>query len=154
MLKQRGYFTMILVIREVFRRFIMESVIGGMLIGIAVSAMLFFNGRVTGISGIIGEVIKKDSGDNYWRILFITGLFLGGLSLRFLKPSAFHFDAEASSVDFIIAGLLVGFGTQMGKGCTSGHGVCGISRLSVRSIVATVIFMVTAVVVVFVRGHL
>lgn len=119
----------------------MMSIIGGIIIGVSVSLMLLFNGRVTGISGIIGNLITSDSLDRSWRILFILGLLTGGLVLRFIHPEAFTFITNAKTLDFIFAGFLVGFGTLLGNGCTSGHGVCGISRLSNRSIVSTLIFI-------------
>lgn len=119
----------------------MEPILGGVIIGIAVSVLLLFNGRVTGISGIIGGILNREMSDKSWRVLFILGLLLGGLSLRFIHPEAFSINSTAQSSDYIIAGLLVGFGTLLGNGCTSGHGVCGISRFSFRSIVSTILFI-------------
>lgn len=124
----------------------MEAVIGGVIIGLAVSIMLIFNGRVTGISGIVGGALKLDTLDKNWRYLFIAGLLFGGLILRFTYPTAFTLESHAAPVDYILAGLLVGVGTLLGSGCTSGHGVCGISRLSLRSITATVLFIVSGIV--------
>lgn len=118
-----------------------NALIGGVLIGLAVSLMLLFNGRVTGISGIIGGVVKPNKGDLDWRLSFIAGLLFGGVVLKALKPEAFVQLSNAQWVDYVIAGLLVGFGTLLGNGCTSGHGVCGISRMSIRSILATVTFI-------------
>lgn len=136
----------------------MNAVIGGILIGLAVSMMLFFNGRVTGISGILGGIIKPQKNDLDWRVAFIGGLIFGGIILQYLKPSAFIQLSSALRVDYMIAGILVGFGTLLGNGCTSGHGVCGISRLSVRSIVATLTFiifgMISVLIFKFVRGSL
>ncbi|MEA9357576.1 YeeE/YedE thiosulfate transporter family protein [Bacteriovorax sp. PP10] len=135
-----------------------NAIIGGVLIGLAVSLMLLFNGRVTGISGILGGIIKPQKNDLNWRVAFVGGLLFGGIILRFLKPEAFIQVSSALSIDYIIAGLLVGFGTLLGNGCTSGHGVCGISRLSIRSIVATLTFILFGVISVlifkFVRGSL
>lgn len=135
-----------------------NAIIGGVLIGLAVSLMLLFNGRVTGISGILGGIIKPQKNDINWRVAFVGGLLFGGILLRFLKPEAFIQVSSALSIDYIIAGLLVGFGTLLGNGCTSGHGVCGISRLSIRSIVATLTFILFGVISVlifkFVRGSL
>jgi len=119
----------------------MESILGGIIIGIAVSLLLLFNGRVTGISGIIGGILNRENPDKSWRVFFIAGLLLGGLVLRFTHPEAFTIISKAQSIDYVIAGLLVGFGTLLGNGCTSGHGVCGISRFSVRSILSTVLFI-------------
>lgn len=118
------------------------SFLGGSLIGIAVSLMLYLNGRVTGVSGIIGRAFERKPGDTGWRVAFISGLFSGGMILRFIMPAAFQSTTDRSYVVLVIAGLLVGFGTVMGGGCTSGHGICGLSRLSRRSLVATIVFMV------------
>lgn len=135
-----------------------NAIIGGVLIGLAVSLMLLFNGRVTGISGILGGIIKPQKNDLNWRVAFVGGLLFGGILLRFLKPEAFIQVSSALAIDYIIAGLLVGFGTLLGNGCTSGHGVCGISRLSIRSIVATLTFILFGVISVlifkFLRGSL
>ena len=135
-----------------------NAVIGGILIGLAVSLMLLFNGRVTGISGILGGVIKPQKSDLSWRVAFIGGLVLGGVVLQYVLPNAFIQKSSALNVDYMIAGVLVGFGTLLGNGCTSGHGVCGISRLSVRSIVATLTFIVFGIISVlifkFLRGSL
>lgn len=135
-----------------------NAVIGGILIGLAVSLMLLFNGRVTGISGILGGVIKPQKSDLSWRVAFIGGLVLGGVVLQYVLPNAFIQKSSALNVDYMIAGVLVGFGTLLGNGCTSGHGVCGISRLSVRSIVATLTFIIFGIISVlifkFLRGSL
>ena len=118
-----------------------NALIGGVLIGLSVSMMMLFNGRVTGISGIIAGIIKPQKNDRDWRFSFIAGLLFGGFTLQFLQPEVFQQVSSAKWFDFIFAGLLVGFGTLLGNGCTSGHGVCGISRLSMRSIVATITFI-------------
>lgn len=121
---------------------------GGVLLGIAVSLMLLWNGRVTGIAGIVNGLLTPSKGETQWRLSFLGGMIVGGLSLKLLKPDAF----EALELEYwkvAAAGLLVGFGTVLGSGCTSGHGVCGISRLSPRSLVATLIFMATGIAVVF-----
>ncbi len=119
----------------------LASGIGGALIGLSASMMLLFNGRVTGISGIVGGVIRMTRGDVAWRLAFLGGLLSGGLALLALMPSAFTIGIERSPGALVLAGLLVGFGTRLGNGCTSGHGVCGLSRLSPRSLVATLSFM-------------
>ena len=130
----------------------MEAIFGGVIIGVAVSLMLLFNGRVTGISGIIGGLINPSNPDKLWRVMFISGLILGGLLLRVAFPNAFTLISSSTAVDYIIAGFLVGFGTLLGNGCTSGHGVCGISRFSIRSILSTITFICMGVVsVVFFR---
>jgi uncharacterized membrane protein YedE/YeeE len=118
-----------------------NAIMGGVLIGIAVSIMLYFNGRVTGISGIVSGVMKPTKGDFLWRVTFIMGLFIGGVILAFRQPESFEQISNATTIDYILAGLLVGFGTLLGNGCTSGHGVCGISRLSIRSIISTITFI-------------
>lgn len=120
----------------------LNAIIGGVLIGLAVSLMMLFNGRVTGISGILAGIVKPARGDLGWRISFLLGLLMGGAALWLWRPEAFVQQSSALWGDYIFAGLLVGFGTLLGNGCTSGHGVCGISRLSVRSIMATVTFIV------------
>lgn len=123
----------------------MSALVGGAIIGIAVSVMLLFNGRVTGISGIINGALTPQRGDTLWRVLFIAGLVLGGFSLKILNPTVFQGDLGTPEWTTVVAGLFVGFGTIMGSGCTSGHGVCGISRMSIRSIVSTVTFIAAGV---------
>lgn len=119
----------------------MESILGGAIIGISVSLMLLFNGRVTGISGIVGGILNHENEDKSWRLLFIIGLILGGFILRIFYPEAFTIQSSAKLGDYVVAGLFVGFGTLLGNGCTSGHGVCGISRFSMRSIFSTIFFI-------------
>lgn len=118
-----------------------NALIGGAIIGLAVSLMLVFNGRVTGISGIVSGVLKPQKNDVLWRVAFLSGLLSGGFVLKLLRPDFFVLSSNITNFDYVIAGLLVGFGTLLGNGCTSGHGVCGISRLSMRSILATVTFI-------------
>ena len=122
-----------------------NALLGGVLIGVSVSLMLFWNGRVVGISGIVNGVISPKNGDTFWRVLFLIGLIMGGFVLRQLNPEVFENTLKSEAWTVIVAGLLVGFGTVMGSGCTSGHGVCGISRLSPRSLVATIVFIVAGV---------
>ena len=124
----------------------MEAIYGGVLIGVAATMMLLFNGRVTGISGIVGGLLNPVSKDKSWRILFLLGLLVGGFFLRFFHPVSFVTVSNAWRIDYMIAGFFVGFGTLMGNGCTSGHGVCGISRFSIRSIISTIIFMLSGIV--------
>ncbi|MCM2354432.1 MAG: YeeE/YedE family protein [Pseudobdellovibrio sp.] len=130
------------------------ALIGGVLIGLAVSLMLVLNGRVTGISGIIYGLLKPVKSDLAWRIYFILGLLAGGLVYQFTSNSALS-EAHVTSLNWSIplAGLLVGFGTVLGSGCTSGHGVCGISRLSVRSLIATITFILAGVITVSIIRH-
>ena len=117
------------------------AIIGGVMIGLAASFLLLSIGRVSGISGITGALLKPSTSDWGWRLSFVSGLLGGGLLLSFIKPEFFVVSSERSILMMIVAGLLVGFGTQMGSGCTSGHGVCGLTRLSSRSLVATLTFM-------------
>lgn len=131
----------------------LTSLAGGLLIGLAAAAMLILNGRIAGISGIAGGFLKADRGDTLWRALFVAGLLVGGFVYGRLAPEAFAFTIDRSTGALLVAGLLVGFGTQMGNGCTSGHGICGLSRFSVRSLVAVLTFMATAAVTVYVVGH-
>lgn len=136
----------------------MQALWGGIIIGLAVSFMLLFTGRVTGISGIIGGALKPKPLDFSWRLLFVSGLISGGVIIKMIHPELFAFDANLKTPDLIIAGLLVGFGTSLGNGCTSGHGVCGISRFSLRSLLATMTFIASGVLSVYlfslIRGHL
>ena len=122
-----------------------NALIGGAIIGTAVSLMLIWTGRVTGISGILNGVLSPLRGDANWRILFILGLILGGLFLKLIKPEVFAGELKTENWTVVVAGLLVGFGTILGSGCTSGHGVCGISRMSLRSVVATITFIMAGV---------
>jgi uncharacterized membrane protein YedE/YeeE len=131
----------------------LASTLGGVLIGLASAAMLAFNGRIAGISGILGGFLEGGEGWR-WRGLFLLGMVLGGVGLQVVAPSSVP-DAAIESLPLLIgAGLLVGFGTRLGGGCTSGHGVCGISRFSVRSITATLIFMGAAMLTTYVMRHL
>jgi uncharacterized membrane protein YedE/YeeE len=132
---------------------VIQPLIGGLLIGIAVSLMLLFNGRVTGISGILASALARPTLENLWRWFFILGLIIGGAIMRFIRPEYFVNSTSRSILAIGIAGLLVGFGTVMGSGCTSGHGVCGVSRFSVRSVVATFTFMLFGFLTVTVIQH-
>lgn len=120
---------------------ILMALAGGAVIGLAVSIMLIFNGRVTGISGIANGLLAYTKGDYLWRVAFVGGLILGGAVLAPFHPEFFLYAVQRSDTAVAIAGVIVGFGTVLGSGCTSGHGVCGISRLSPRSLVATGVFM-------------
>lgn len=115
--------------------------IGGALIGLASAGMLLLTGRIAGISGITNGILHAKPGDTGWRVAFVMGLILGGIALRVAYPAVFpvHYTIPAPLLG--VAGVLVGFGTRLGGGCTSGHGVCGIPRMSPRSILATVTFM-------------
>ncbi len=130
-----------------------SALIGGMLIGLAVAMFALLNGRVAGISGVLGGLLKPTRGDIGWRIAFIGGLVSASLVYGlFATLPAVQIDASYGAL--IVAGLLVGVGTRYGSGCTSGHGVCGLSRLSLRSLVATLSFMSAGFVTVFVMRHL
>ncbi len=124
--------------------------LGGILIGLSVSLMLLWNGRVTGISGIVNGVLTPQKGDTQWRVLFVVGLLLSGFIVGQFKNDAFADNVQSSNWTLVIAGLLVGFGTIMGGGCTSGHGVCGISRMSLRSLCATAFFMAAGILAVWI----
>ena len=115
--------------------------VGGILIGLASVVMLYFNGRIAGISGLLGMSLDKLSSANAWRYLFLFGLVLGSIILNFINPGFYNYQIPVGYPTAIAAGLFVGFGTRLGKGCTSGHGVCGLSRVSFRSLVATVTFI-------------
>lgn len=128
------------------------ALIGGIIIAIAASLKMLFNGRVAGISGIVGGILNFNKQDISWRALFILGMVLGGILMRIIQPEFFQFKIDTSYPMLIFAGLLVGFGTRLGSGCTSGHGVCGIPRMSTRSILATITFMAVAIVTVFFLG--
>jgi uncharacterized protein len=125
---------------------------GGILIGIAATLTLWTNGRIAGISGILSGVIFPFKGETQWRILFLLGL-VGGAGLYLIINGGMALEIQVSPLWSAVAGLLVGFGTRMGSGCTSGHGICGIARLSRRSFTATTVFMVTAIITVFVSRH-
>jgi uncharacterized membrane protein YedE/YeeE len=130
------------------------STLGGVLIGAACALLLVLNGRLAGISNIAGGLVGGHTrGDRGWRASFLAGLLVGGLGLAWWLPGAFT-ASPASLPVVVVAGLLVGLGSQVGSGCTSGHGICGISRLSARSIVATLTFMATGFATVFVVHHL
>lgn len=127
------------------------STLGGVLIGIAAAGLLMFHGRIAGISGIAGGIFRqREAGDVSWRIMFLVGLFSAGVVWAYFRPMDYRFAIERSTLALVVAGLAVGVGTQLGSGCTSGHGVCGIGRLSKRSMIATVTFMTTAAITVFI----
>ncbi len=129
-----------------------SAAIGGGLIGIATIWLMAANGRIAGISGIAGSLIGPDGGDRTWRLAFIIGLIVAPLGYM-ATGREIDVSIPASTPILVIAGLLVGIGTQLGSGCTSGHGVCGISRFSVRGIVATITFMVTGAIAVYLIRH-
>lgn len=128
------------------------SLSGGLLIGLAAALFILFNGRIAGISGIVGGLLRPKTDDRAWRLAFIAGLMLAPLlfSVVATLPES---RIEAGWPTLIVAGLLVGVGTRYGSGCTSGHGVCGLSRLSPRSLVATMVFMAAGFATVFIVRH-
>ena len=129
-------------------------VIGGSLIGISSLLMLLLLGRITGISGILTGIITWNKTDGLpWRAAFIGGLILGAVLYQIIFGRPLPLQMQADGVMLVLAGLLVGMGTRLGSGCTSGHGVCGIARRSPRSIVSTVTFMAVAVITVYLTRH-
>jgi uncharacterized membrane protein YedE/YeeE len=128
---------------------IIQSLIGGSIIGIAVSLLLLFNGKVLGVSGILGELFNNPLSKNYWRLFFVLGLLISPLIYSIFHPIPL-IEISSNKLLIIVAGLLVGFGSRLGSGCTSGHGVCGLARLSVRSFIATMTFIFFGFVTVFV----
>ncbi|HGN0868326.1 MULTISPECIES: YeeE/YedE family protein [Providencia] len=129
-----------------------SAAIGGVLIGLAVAILLIFNGRIAGISGILAGVLKPTKGDTAWKLAFIVGILVAPLLfITFVYTP--EVTIATSTPLLIAAGLLVGFGTRLGSGCTSGHGICGMARFSRRSMVAVVIFMLVAFITVAVINH-
>lgn len=127
---------------------IANPLLGGALIGLAALLLFALIGRIAGISGILGNVRFRRHAEMAWRLAFLGGLIGGGFLLFNLGWVTFPSDVHLPPWKIMVAGLLVGFGTRLGSGCTSGHGVCGVSRLSIRSIVATVVFMVAGMITV------
>jgi uncharacterized membrane protein YedE/YeeE len=132
------------------------SLAGGVLLGIASALFILANGRILGISGILCGLLRPKAGDAGWRIAFVLGMLAAPVTLQWLAPAGFLTAPriEAGVAAVVVAGLLVGYGTRLGSGCTSGHGVCGLSRLSPRSLVATGTFMAAGFAIVFVIRHL
>jgi uncharacterized membrane protein YedE/YeeE len=129
------------------------NLIGGLLIGLAASMLVLFNGRIAGISGILGNLLQSGKGDKLWRVMFLIGLAISPFvyNIAFALPVV---TIDADTLELIVAGLLVGIGTRYASGCTSGHGVCGISRGSVRSFAATLTFMAAGFVTVYLLRQL
>lgn len=130
-----------------------SSLLGGILIGLSAAALLIGHGRIAGISSILDGALRNRGGELAWRLLFLVGLVIGGLLIAWIYPQAFPTYHESSGPLLIAAGLLVGFGTRLGNGCTSGHGVCGIGRLSPRSLLATLTFIASGAATVFIVRH-
>lgn len=131
------------------------ALLGGVVLGVASAGFILLNGRVLGISGILGGLLIPRRGDAGWRVFFLLGILLAPVSLSMLAPELMKTPRiDASGLVIVAAGLLVGLGTRYGSGCTSGHGVCGLSRLSPRSLVATLAFMASGFATVYLTRHL
>lgn len=128
----------------------LQALAGGVLIGLSATSLLWLNGRIAGVSGILNGVVLPKPADVSWRVAFLVGLIAAGGLYMALAPSAPQPRTDFPRMGLVVAGLLVGFGTRMGNGCTSGHGVCGFGRLSTRSLTAVMTFMVTAMATTFV----
>lgn len=133
----------------------LPAFIGGCIIGLSAALLLWLNGRIAGVSGIAGGIIYPNLGDMDWRIFFVIGLILGGLIYQWMgfSPDVHSIQAVVSSPMLLLGGFLVGVGSTLGSGCTSGHAVCGIARFSQRSIVATLTFMLAAAITVYLIRH-
>ena len=131
----------------------LSAAIGGALIGLSAALLMLSTGRIAGISGIVGGLIGWNVPDRDWRIAFIVGLILAPLTGSLVGYAVAEPQMPVNWTVIVIAGLLVGFGTRLGGGCTSGHGICGVARLSPRSLVATTVFMAVAIVVVAITRH-
>ncbi len=129
-----------------------SGLVGGLLLGSATALLLWLNGRLAGISGIVGGIVNPKSGDAGWRVVFVAGILLGTF-VSTLMAGGGLVQVETSLPVLVGAGLLVGFGTRLGSGCTSGHGLCGLSRLSRRSVAATLVFFGVAMFTVFLVRH-
>ncbi len=134
---------------------LLNSLMGGILIGIAATIIFYVNGRIMGISGILGNLITtKELDQKFWRIIFILGVLIGPL-IFILLFKEIKSEMVANTTLLIISGFLVGLGTSLGNGCTSGHGICGLSRFSIRSIVATLVFVISGMITVYlINGNL
>lgn len=130
-----------------------SGLIGGLLIGLATALMMLLNGRIAGISGIVGGLLARKGSEVGWRAVFVVGLLLGAFVYMLATGGAFPVSIQSSLPVMVVAGLLVGFGSRLGFGCTSGHGISGIARLSKRSVVATLVFTGVGIITVFVTGH-
>ncbi|MDD5323173.1 MAG: YeeE/YedE thiosulfate transporter family protein [Methylococcales bacterium] len=131
----------------------LSATAGGVLIGVSVTLLLLFNGRIGGVSGIMNGVLFAPKNDRLWRLIFVFGLILGGFVFQLLVPD---FNIPRQNYPLLLLGLggfLVGFGTRMGGGCTSGHGICGLANLSIRSLIATLTFMAAGMITVYIIRH-
>ena len=130
-----------------------SALLGGALIGLAATVLLVLNGRIAGISGIAAGVIRPARGDWAWRAVFVAGLIAGAAAYRFAGGPLQSLQFIPGTLAIVLAGFLVGFGARLGSGCTSGHGVCGLARLSKRSMAAVVVFTMTAMITVYLIRH-
>lgn len=130
-----------------------SALIGGVMIGLAAVMLLLANGRIAGVSGILGGLLTRQPGEIGWRLAFVLGLVAGPLLYAGLAGGPPTITVTSSTALLVAGGLLVGYGTRLGSGCTSGHGVCGLARLSPRSLVATGLFLAAAIATVFVTRH-
>jgi uncharacterized membrane protein YedE/YeeE len=132
-----------------------SALTGGMLIGVSAGLLLWFNGRIAGISGILNGLLYPQPSDSSWRLLFLIGLISGsGIYISLFPNDLINAHTNLPVALVALGGFLVGFGTRMGGGCTSGHGVCGLGRLSIRGFVATVTFLITGIVTVYLARHI
>ncbi len=127
-----------------------EALVGGGLIGLGAALLLALHGRICGVSGIFGNLLMAPRAQGYWGPSFILGLLLGGIAMVYWQPEVMATELQRSTASTVVAGLCVGFGAAMGGGCTSGHGVCGNARLSGRSMVATITFIITGAITVYI----
>jgi len=128
----------------------LQALAGGVLVGLSATSLLWLNGRIAGVTGILDGVVFPKPADVSWRVAFLVGLIAAGGLYMALAPGAPQARADFPRGGLVVAGLLVGFGTRMGNGCTSGHGVCGLGRLSSRSLTAVMTFMATAIATTFI----
>lgn len=131
-----------------------KALLGGVLIGLAATLLLLFKGRIFGVTGIVSGLLQKPNADTAWRAATVLGLMLGSFIMYQVNPNLFNYEFNTPLPLMALAGFLVGFGTRLGSGCTSGHGVCGLPRLSLRSLAATLTFMVVGVITVYIMGGL
>ena len=130
-----------------------RALLGGAMIGVAASVFVVLTGRIAGISGIVGGLVRAGAADRLWRAAFVAGILLAPVVAPLFRPAP-HIEIDAGIPILAIAGFLVGIGTRYGSGCTSGHGVCGLARLSMRSMIATIVFMTAGFILVYSTRHL
>jgi hypothetical protein len=130
-----------------------SAAIGGVLIGLSAVLLMMFTGRIAGVSGIVAGLINPQTSDRSWRAAFVAGLIAAPIAAMLVGYGVPKPQMPESYITIVVGGLLIGFGSRLGSGCTSGHGICGIARLSQRSIVATGVFMVAAIIVVALTHH-